>query len=167
MDKFYLVLIAIASFLLLGELYTLLIRSGKLIIKGNRNKNKSYFIIWLILLIIGGIALGLSVKGYIKYKADNYESQNYMNNIMSYIFWVVLCIYNVIRSFIGSQIRENGLYIDCSFYKWDKVQNYEWTSPNTIWFKMNTFLKVVKTNGFIVTEDLKSKVDETVQRNVG
>lgn len=148
---------------MLKELYTLM-RSGKTIIK--LDNNKSIFIICFIMLLIWIILLYRSVKGYVNYKNDIYYYKYYINEILDKLFWIEASILGIIRSFIGSVIRENGLYIDSRYYKWARVQSYAWTSSNTIRFEIKTFFKANKSFDFIIKEDLKSKVDEAVQNHI-
>lgn len=151
------------SFLLLRELYFLVI-SGKRIIK--IGKSKSIFILYLILLIVWMLFLFFNIKDYLNYNNDTSYFKHYMDEILSNVFWIEFLISNLIRSFIVSEIRENGLYIDSNFYKWSKVQSYIWTSSNTIQFKVKPFLRGSTRYDFTIEEALRSKVDETIQKHI-
>lgn len=163
MDIFYLILISIMSFLLLRELY-FLVSSRKRIIK--LGKNRLVYILYLIMLIMWLIFLFFNIKGYLNYNNDTSYYKHYIEEILSNVFWIEFLILNLIKSFIVSEIRENGLYIDSNFYKWSKVQSYIWTSYNTIQFKVKPPFRASTKYDFIIKEDLKSKVDETVQKHI-
>ncbi len=151
------------SFLLLREIYLLAI-SGKRIIK--IGKSRPIFILYLILLIVWMLFLFLNIKNYLNYNNTTSYYKHYIEEILSNVFWIEFLISNLIKSFIVSEIRENGLYIDSNFYKWSKVQSYIWTSSNTIQFKVKPPFRANTRYDFIIKEDLKSKVDETVQKHI-
>jgi len=101
------------------------------------------------------------ILGYFHYRNNTY------NNILLDIFWIEISISNIIRTLQSSEIRENGTYGPRNFYKWSKVQSYSWILPTTIQFKVNTtFFKTNNSFEFIIKEELKSKVNETVQKYV-
>jgi len=80
--------------------------------------------------------------------------------------WIEISFFNIIRNLHKSEIRENGIYGSGLFYKWSKVQSYSWVLPTTIHFEVNTFFKTNYSFEFIIKEELKSKVSETVQKYV-
>ena len=86
--------------------------------------------------------------------------------ILLAILWIEISISNIIRILHSSEIRENGIYGSGNFYKWSKVQSYSWILPTTIQFEVNTFFKTNYSFEFTIKEELKSKVNETVQKYV-
>jgi len=88
------------------------------------------------------------------------------NSILLAILWIEISISKMIRYLHSSQIRENGIYGYGHFYKWSKVQSYSWILPTTIQFEVNTFFKTNDSFEFTIKEELKSKVNETVQKCV-
>ena len=83
-----------------------------------------------------------------------------------FIFWVELSISYIIKALTSSEIRENGIYKSGYFYKWSKIQSYNWVLPNTIQFKVNTFFKTTRSLELIINEEFKLKVDEVIQRKL-
>jgi len=112
------------------------------------------YLLWLILL-------WYNTRLYI-----NYEKNSVIDSIFANIFWIELSIFNILKSLISSQIRENGIYKSGYFYKWSKIQSYSWVLPNTIQFKVNNFFKTNISFELIINEEFKLKVDEVIQRNL-
>lgn len=110
--------------------------------------------------------LFFNIKDYLNYNNNTSYYKHYMEEILSNVFWIEFLTLNLIKSFIVSEIRKNGLYIDSIFYKWSKVQSYIWTSSNTIQFKVKPFLRGSTRYDFTIEEALRSKVDETVQKHI-
>ena len=86
--------------------------------------------------------------------------------ILIAILWFEISIFIIIRGFHSSGIRENGVYGTGTFFKWSKVQSYSWISSTTIQFKVNTFFIHNYSFEFTIKENLKSKVNETLQKYV-
>ena len=132
------------------KLYTVS-HHGKLII--NTNKSTLLAIFWAVMII------PWVILGYFNYRNNNY--------ILMEILWIEISISNIIRALHSTEIRENGIYGSGNFYKWSKVQSYSWILPTTIQFKVNTtFFKTNKSFEFTIKEELKSKVNETVQKYI-
>lgn len=127
---------------------------GKIIINANKGR-------FLAIFFAGVIIIGCSILGYL-YIQRGYSSFY----ILLTILWIEIVIYKLIRFLHSSEIRENGVYGTGTFYKWSKVQSYSWILPNTIQFEVNTFFKTKYSFEFTIKEELKSKVNETVQKYV-
>lgn len=132
---------------------------GKLIIKADENKGLPTLMILLLMPCF--ILLLLNTKDYMQYKY-NYN----LNGILSSIILIEILIVKLIRAFRDSEIRQNGIYNDIHFYKWSRIQNYSWTSGNTIQFEVSTVFNTSKSVTFTVKEDLKSKVDDVIQNYI-
>jgi len=138
--------------IILRKLYTVS-QHGKLII--NADKSRFLAIFWAVMII------GWGILGYFHFMNNTYD------NILLDIFWIELSISNIIRTLHSSEIRENGIYGSSTFYKWSKVQSYSWILPSTIQFEVyTTFFKTNNSFEFIIKEELKSKVNETVQKYI-
>ena len=144
--------------MLLKDLYTSY-NHGKNIIKIKESRGLTIF--WLAILIFWCLSSWFDIRLYIQY-----EKNSGINNIFINIFWMEFSISNIIKALRSSEIRENGIYKSGYFYKWSKIQNYRWVLPNTIEFKVNTFLKTNSTLEFTINEEYKLKVDEVIQRNL-
>ncbi|APC39815.1 hypothetical protein [Clostridium estertheticum] len=153
--KITLIMDIIAFLMMSRELYTVS-QHGKLII--NTNKNRIWATIWSILWAV--MIISWCILGYLHYMDNTYD------NILMDIFWIEISIYNIIRGSHSSEIRENGIYGSGNFYKWSKVKSYSWILPTTIQFKVSTFFKTNYSFEFTIKEELKSKVNETVQKHV-
>ena len=160
--KIYLIMIMIILVLIIIiiilKLYTV-IHHGKPIIDVKKSRFSAIssvvgIIFWVLMIIAFGIL------AYINYRNNTYI------NILSNIIWIEISIFNTIRILKSSGIRENGIYGSGHFYKWSKVQNYNWILPTTIQFEVNTFFKTNYSFEFTIEEELKSKVNETVQKYV-
>lgn len=155
---FYTILIIIGACLFLNALYTVY-HHGRFIIKVKENKGLPIF--WMALLIVWGCILVINTSDYIhneELRANNY--------ILQSIFWIEISILNIIRSSRSSEIREHGIYISGDFYRWSKIKSYSWVLPNTLQFKVNTFLTFNKSFELSIDEESKLKVDEVIQRNL-
>ncbi|MBU3217051.1 DUF5673 domain-containing protein [Clostridium estertheticum] len=153
--KIILIMDIIAFLMMFRKLYTVS-HHGKLII--NTNKNRIWAIIWSILWAV--MIISWCILVYLHYMDNTY------NNILMDIFWIEISIYNIIRGSHSSEIRENGIYGSGKFYKWSKVKSYSWILPTTIKFEVSTFFKTNYSFEFTINEELKSKVNERVQKYV-
>ncbi|MBU3072711.1 DUF5673 domain-containing protein [Clostridium estertheticum] len=153
--KITLIMDIIAFLMMSRELYTVS-QHGKLII--NTNKNRIWATIWSILWAV--MIISWCILGYLHYMDNTYD------NILMDIFWIEISIYNIIRGSHSSEIRENGIYGSGNFYKWSKVKSYSWILPTTIKFEVSTFFKTNYSFEFTINEELKAKVNETVQKYV-
>ncbi|WP_291637655.1 hypothetical protein [Clostridium sp.] len=156
--KLYVIMIIFVLILIIIKLYKV-IQHRKLIINAKQSRFSTIFwvamiIFWVLMIIAFGII------GYINYRNNAYI--DILNNIM----WIELAIFNLIGILESSGIRENGIYRSGKFYKWSKVQSYSWILPTTIQFKVNTFFSPNYSFEFVIKEELKSKVNETVQKYV-
>lgn len=118
-------------------------------------------IFWVGTLIFWCFLLWYDIRFYSSYQKDGVST-----NILISIFWIELSISNLIKSYLSSEIRENGLYKSGYFYKWSKIQSYTWVLPNTIQFEVNTFLKGNINIELTISEEFKAKVDEVIQRKL-
>ena len=160
--KIYLIMIMIIFVLIIIitiiKLYTV-IHHGKLII--NAKKSRFSAICWVVVIIFWVLMIiAWGILGYLNYRNNTYI------NILRDIIWIEISIFNIIRILKSSGIRENGIYGSGNFYKWSKVQSYSWILPTTIQFEVNTFFKTNYSFEFTIKEELKSKVNETVQKYV-
>ncbi|MFT5875150.1 MAG: thiosulfate dehydrogenase [quinone] large subunit [Clostridium sp.] len=156
--KIYFIMIIFVLITIIIKLYTV-IHHGKLIIKAKKSKFSAICgVVLIILLALMIIALG--ILGYLNYRNNVYI------NILRNIILIEILIFNLIGVLHSSGIRENGIYGSRKFYKWPKVQSYSWILPTTIRFEVNTFFKTNKSFEFIIKEELKSKVNETLQKYV-
>jgi len=128
---------------------------GKIIINANKRFWARFSVIfWTVLLIFW------CILGYSNYMHSTYDS------ILLAILWIEISIFNIVKDLHSSEIRENGIYGSGHFYNWSKVQSYSWILPTTIEFEVNTFFKTNYSFEFIIKEELKSKVNETIQKCV-
>jgi thiosulfate dehydrogenase [quinone] large subunit len=156
--KIYQIMIIFVLIIIIIKLYTV-IHHGKLIVKTKKSRFSPIWrvvgiIFWVLLIISWGILVYL-----------NYQNNNYIN-ILNNIIWIEFSIFNLIGTLESSGIRENGINRSGKFYKWSKVQSYSWILPTTIQFEVNTFFKTNYSFEFTIKEELKSKVNETVQKHV-
>ncbi|MCB2352495.1 hypothetical protein [Clostridium estertheticum] len=153
--KITLIMDIIAFLMMSRELYTVS-QHGKLIINSSKNRLWTNIgtIFWAVIIIIW------CILGYLHYMDNTYD------NILMDIFWIEISIYNIIRCSHSLEIRENGIYGSGNFYKWSKVKSYSWILPTTIQFKVSTLLKINYSFEFTINEELKAKVNETVQKYV-
>jgi len=149
--KISLILTIFAFLIILRKLY-IVSHYGKIII--NADKSRFLAILWAVMII------PWCILGYFNYRDNTY------NSILLNILWIEISIFNMIRYLHSSEIRENGIYGSGHFYKWSKVQSYSWILPTTIQFEVSTFFKTNYSFEFTIKEELKSKVNETVQKCV-
>ena len=148
--KIILIMNIIAFLMILRKLY-IVSHHGKLIITAKKSR---FPIFWAVTIIIW------CILGYYHYRNSPYH-------FLLDIVWIEISIYSIIKDLHGSEIRENGIYESGNFYKWSKVQSYNWLLPTTIQFVVNpTFLKANKNFEFTIKEELKSKVNETVRKYI-
>jgi hypothetical protein len=140
--------------LILRQLYRLRYHR-KIIIIANKNKNIFLTMFFVVIIII-------SISGYLDYTQKQY---GYIFDVLLAILYIETIIIFLIK-YLYSEIRENGIYISGRFYKWSKFQSYSWVSPTTIQFKVNTLSTDNYNLEIIIKEELKSKVNETVQKYV-
>ncbi len=148
----------ITTGILLKDLYTFYIH-GRSILKVE--KGIGLVIFWMVLIIVWCLLLWQNVKFYVRH-----ENNGIINNIVTNIFWIEFSISNIIKSLRSLEIRENGIYKSGYFYKWSKIRSYNWTTPNTIEFKVSSFLKINSSIEFTINEEYKAKVEEVIQRNI-
>ncbi|MCI1586234.1 DUF5673 domain-containing protein [Clostridium beijerinckii] len=151
------VMIILGIWIFLKDIYTSYIH-GRNIVKAK--KDTGTIIFWGISLIFWCILSWVNIKLYLSYR------NNIINNIFTSILGIEISISNIIPSLRSLGIRENGVYKSGYFYKWSKIKSYNWTSPNTIEFKVSTFLKINSSFEFTIDEETKPKVDEVIQRNI-
>ena len=151
--KIVLILNIFAFLIILRQLY-IVSYHGKIII--NANKNRFLAIFFSVVFIIG-----CCILEYL------YIQRGYsLFYILLTILWIEIVISKLIRFLHISEIRENGVYGTGTFYKWSKVQSYSWILPTTIQFEVNAIFKTKYSFEFTIKEELKSKVNETVQKYV-
>ena len=144
----------IFTFLIILRKLYIISYHGKIII----NANKSRF---LAIFFAGVIIIGCCILGYL------YIQRGYsLFYILLTILWIEIVIFRLISFLHRSEIRENGVYSTRTFYKWSKVQSYSWILPTTIQFEINTLFNPNYSFEFTIKEELKSKVNETVQKYV-
>ena len=153
------ILIVIGTILLIKELYILRFK-GKSIMKAGKKSLLSIF--WVGALIFWCLSLFYAIRLYSFYQKDSV-----ITNILTSIFWIELSILNLIKSFISSEIRENGIYKAGCFYKWSKIKSYRWILENTIKFQVNTFLKGDINVEIEINEEFKAKADDIIQMKIG
>ncbi|BCZ48098.1 hypothetical protein psyc5s11_41650 [Clostridium gelidum] len=158
---FDIMLIVLGASLLLKDLYTVC-HHGELIMKVK--EDRGLIIFYIVGLIIVCMMFWHNVRDYFYYGKSN--RINNINNILGIIFLIEVSISTIIKTFINSQIRENGIYYFGYFYKWSKIQSYSLVSPNRIEFKVNTLFKTNKSFKLNINEEVKFKVDEVIQRNL-
>jgi len=143
----------IFAFLIILRILYIVSHHGKIII--NANKSRFLAILWSVAIIFW------CILGYSNYMHSTY------NSVLLAILWIEISIFNITKCLHSSEIRENGIYDSGSFYKWSKIQSYSWILPTTIQFEVNTaFFKTNKSFDFTIKEELKSKVNETLQKYV-
>ncbi|MEK6265759.1 MAG: DUF5673 domain-containing protein [Clostridium sp.] len=156
MAKIIVIIFNIFAFLILLKIIYRVSCHGKLITNGNkRNKSRFWAISWTGICIIECILTYL-----------DYTRNGNIFFILIAILWFEFSIFNIIWNLYSSGIRENGVYGTGTFFKWSKVQSYSWISSTTIQFKVNTFFIHNYNFEFTIKEELKSKVNETVQKYV-
>ena len=155
---FAIVLFILGTRMLLKDLYTLCIH-GRNILKVEKGIGLAIF--WLGSIIVWCLLLWQEVKFYVRH-----ENNGIINNIVTNIFWIEFSISNIIKSLRSSEIRENGIYKSGYFYKWSKIKSYNWTTPNTIEFKVRSFFKSNSSLKFTINEEYKAKVEEVIQKNI-
>ncbi|NRT73193.1 DUF5673 domain-containing protein [Clostridium beijerinckii] len=164
MSEFYgfsilgIVLFILGTEMLLKDLYTFYIH-GKSILKVEKGIGLAIF--WLGSIIVWCLLLWQDVKFYVRH-----GNNGIINNIVTNIFWIEFSISNIIKSLRSSEIRENGIYKSGDFYKWSKIKSYNWTTSNTIEFKVSSFFKSNSSLKFTINEEYKAKVEEVIQRNI-
>nr|WP_275299001.1 DUF5673 domain-containing protein [Clostridium sp. YIM B02500] len=164
MSKFYgfsilsILLFIIGTWMLLKDLYTSYTH-GRNIVKVN--KGIGLAILWVVLLIVWCLLSLKDAELYVRY-----ENDNIIESVFTNIFWIEFSISNIIKSLRSSEIRENGIYKSGYFYKWSKIRSYNWTTPNTIEFKVSSFLKINSSLEFTINEEYKAKVEEVIQKNI-
>ena len=156
MTKIIIIVDIFAFLITLIKLYRV-IHHGKIIINANKNRFRAIFSV----IFGAGLSIGWCIIGYLRY-----TQSGYIFFILLAILWTEISISNIIRDLHHSEIRENGIYGSGHFYKWSKVQSYSWILPTTIQFKVDTFFKTYYSFEFTIKEELKSKVNETVQKYV-
>ncbi|GEP64830.1 hypothetical protein CBE01nite_25980 [Clostridium beijerinckii] len=155
---FAIVLFILGTRMLLKDLYTSCIH-GRSILKVEKGIGLAIF--WLGSIIVWCLLLRQSVKLYVRH-----ENNGIINNIVTNIFWIEFSISNIIKSLRSLEIRENGIYKSGYFYKWSKIRSYNWTTPNTIEFKVSSFLKINSSIEFTINEEYKAKVEEVIQKSI-
>jgi thiosulfate dehydrogenase [quinone] large subunit len=154
--KIYQIMIIFGLIIIIKKLYTV-IQHRKLIITTKQSRFSTiFFVTKIIFWVLTIIALGILV--YLNYRNNKYI------DILYDITFIEFSIFHLIGTLESSGIRENGIYVDGKFYKWSEVQSYSWILPNTIQFKVNTFFSPNYNLEFTIKEELKSKVNETVQK---
>lgn len=153
------IMIIIITSFLLKELY-LANHHGKLIMKVNQRKKLSIF--WVVMLIISGLFMINDISIYIHYKELLYK-----DSILIYLFLIEFSILNIVEAIKYSEIRDKGIYLLSDFYKWSKIENYTWISPNIVQFKIATLFKIklnIKLN--IDKVEDKKKIEEILHRYI-
>lgn len=143
---------------LIYELY-ILMHQGKLIIRVDQSKGTA--ILYMSFLVFWIMQLALNTNSYMFNKNIMYIKNNVIN-----INGIVISIMFIIRVFRNKEIRENGIYNESRFYRWSEVKSYNWIEWNTIKFRVNTFFKTDKSFELTIKEELKSIVDEALQKHI-
>lgn len=168
-NKVEIIMIIIGACFLLKELF-ISSRRGKHIIKPDERRNLA--IMWVIFLIFWSLFLIGDFKGYAEYTNPFYGkyiedfTAFYRNRIIQHIFWIEICILNIIGTMRFSQITEKGIYYYLHFFKWSKVQSYTWVSSNIIQFKVSLFHKINWKIRFTIEEDKKFKMEEVLKGHI-
>jgi len=149
--------ICLIIYLLIKEVYTST-HCGKLVLKIYHRKYLAIF--WLIMLLLWGFFLKIDIKREL-YNKD-------LGSFLLHIFFMAFSILWIIDSLRGTQIRENGIYLNLTFIKWNKILAYQWVSWNIIELKVNMFFN--RTRKFKVIcpakEEEKLKIDDVLNRYI-
>ncbi|MBD7912441.1 MULTISPECIES: DUF5673 domain-containing protein [Clostridium] len=151
-------LIFLAVCLLSIDLYTSYKNRG-LSIKIKRNLFLTIF--WFVFLIIWTFALAYDLNGYI----NNQENIS-ISGILSSTFWILFSLSYLIKSWRGNEIGENGIYHAGNFYKWSKIESYDWILENTIRFKLRPSLKFQSSVEFDIKEENRPDLEEILKRKL-
>ncbi len=162
-DIFYIVVVSIALILIFLTVFRrkrsgeLLVTLEKSTIKGRKIEMTSAFVflpIWVVLLIYSiktSKGNGLSLGAY----------------IYSCIFWILMCVLNITRKEGTSEIREKGLYIYNSFYRYSKMNSYTWLEGDVL--RVN-YINIFRQDDYVELEikdkDTVLKADEVLGRYI-
>lgn len=136
-------------------------RYGKFIIKLKTTKIYTTVFLISLLVLLGVLALGI---------------QNYINEVYSWDItkfldittWILMCLLYIAKSIKYTQIRENGIYLNSGFFKWEKLLSYKWISPDEIVFefKKKTFFTDSIDERIKVSYENKKELDDILQKYI-
>ena len=118
----------------------------------------------MLLLFI--LSLYKNIKFYNSFKEYGFATDINLYNVYNSILWIAIIILNLFKCLIGSQIRENGIYKHGFYYRWSKIKSFIWISPTVIQFKVKFFFISNRKFEMPIKDDLKSKVNEILQKYI-
>ncbi|WP_315122111.1 DUF5673 domain-containing protein [uncultured Clostridium sp.] len=159
MNRFYIVLNIIMSYLLLIHLYKR-VYAGKFIIQTRRKKISIFYVLLLVLWTY-------MTSGYILFYIKNKSTD--INGILQGLTWIQICITNFLsRRSLG--ITENGVYSgeakSSDFTKWSKIKSYKWISDNKIEFETLGRRNKTIERELEVDEEQKEEVNKLLNESI-
>ena len=158
--------IALASIALVIVIWTVTERvwSGELLVTLEKNTIRGRRVEKIVGFILLPVSIGMIIISIITSKGD---SLSLSADLIYGMFWLLVGLTNIIRKDGTSEIREKGLYIYNSFYRYSKLDSYTWLEGNVlrVYYK-NIFRQEDYVEVEIKDRDTASKADEALGRYI-
>ena len=138
--------------------------SGELLVTLEKNTIRGRRVQKILGFILLPVSIGMIIFSMITSKGD---SLSLSVDIIYSMFFLLLGLTNIIRKDGTSEIREKGLFIYNSFYRYSKLDSYTWLEGNVlrVYYK-NIFRQDDYVEVEIKDRDTVSKADEVLQKYV-
>ncbi|MBU5484031.1 hypothetical protein KQI86_06785 [Clostridium sp. MSJ-11] len=138
-----------------------IITRGKLLLATDRKEHPTIMTGFVILI---SIVLFRNFIDYLKYK------EIYWDELMKFILYLQIGIYNIIIKKHSLGIREGGISIGndrvSTFYKWNKIKNHQWIDENKIKLKILGFRNSLVDIEFQVEDEQMEEAEELLERYI-
>ncbi|MEW9097305.1 MAG: hypothetical protein AB2417_19710 [Clostridiaceae bacterium] len=147
-------------FCILIGTYEIIIR-GKLMLVVERKEYPATMTIFVILI---NVVLFRHFIDYLKYK------EIYWDELMKFMLFLQIGIYNIIMKKHSIGIREGGISIgndrNSTFYKWNKIKNHQWIDGNKIKLEILGFRNSLVDIEFQVEDEQMEEAEELLERYI-
>lgn len=169
LGKYYIFLMPMILFLCL---YIVIkrIKVGKTILKIGSYFNPAIFlpISFLVGLFFAALSLMFTFEALSRVKTISVINLHYFN-ILTTLFWILLCIFGFFTFFRKKAICNNGIISPGKFVLWRDIKSYKWQNDSMLIlkFKLNFFgLKRPISENWIIPAKDKAEVEKQLKSHI-
>ena len=162
-DIFYIVLVCIALALVIWTVGTR-VWSGELLVTLEKNTVRGRRLERIVGFILLPVSIGILIYSIITSKGDSLSLSAY---VLNGTFLIIMYLLNITRKDGTSEIREKGLYIYNSFYRYSKMNSYTWLEGDVL--RVN-YINIFRQDDYVELEikdkETVLKADETLSKYI-
>ena len=138
--------------------------SGELLVTLEKSTIRGRRLERIVGFILLPVSIGILIYSIITSKGD---SLSLSADVLYSMFLIIMCLLNITRKDGTSEIREKGLYIYNSFYRYSKMNSYTWLEGDML--RVN-YINIFRQDDYVELEikdkDTVLKADETLGKYI-